>query len=121
MIPFSILNSHKGSLSNGKLFFIAPQKKFYPQILVSQGYFSCLSNRRWTLRMFRRRKPNCFLTPRRIAFFDMFFFSANESIDQSPEFLSDPGLLQSPAKSSMSDGNEKRNYQVLKTYITFPV
>ena len=33
-------------------------------------------------------------------------------IDQSPEFLADIGLQQSPAKSSMSAGNEKRNYQV---------
>ena len=35
-------------------------------------------------------------------------------IDQSPEFLSDIGLKQSPAKSSMSAGNEKRNYQVFE-------
>ena len=35
-------------------------------------------------------------------------------IDQSPEFLSDIGLNQSPAKSSMSAGNEKRNYQVFE-------
>jgi hypothetical protein len=33
-------------------------------------------------------------------------------IDQSPEFLADLDLKQSPAKSSMSYGNEKRNYQV---------
>jgi hypothetical protein len=35
-------------------------------------------------------------------------------IDQSPEFLHDIGLLQSPARSTMSDGNEKRNYQVFE-------
>lgn len=35
-------------------------------------------------------------------------------IDQSPEFLADIGLSQSPAKSSMSAGNEKRNYQVFE-------
>ena len=35
-------------------------------------------------------------------------------IDQSPEFLSDIGLQQSPAKSSMGTGNEKRNYQVFE-------
>jgi hypothetical protein len=35
-------------------------------------------------------------------------------IDQSPEFLADIGLKQSPAKSSMSAGNEKRNYQVFE-------
>ena len=35
-------------------------------------------------------------------------------IDQSPEFLADIGLAQSPAKSSMSTGNEKRNYQVFE-------
>jgi len=35
-------------------------------------------------------------------------------IDQSPEFLSDIGLAQSPAKSTMSDGNKKRNYQVFE-------
>jgi len=35
-------------------------------------------------------------------------------IDQSPEFLSDIGLKQSPAKSSMSAGNEKRNYQIFE-------
>jgi hypothetical protein len=35
-------------------------------------------------------------------------------IDQSPEFLYDIGLLQSPAKSTMSDGNKKRNYQVFE-------
>jgi hypothetical protein len=35
-------------------------------------------------------------------------------IDQSPEFLADIGLQQSPAKSSMSAGNEKRNYQVFE-------
>ena len=36
-------------------------------------------------------------------------------IDQSPEFLYDVGLKQSPAKSTMSDGNKKRNYQVFET------
>jgi hypothetical protein len=35
-------------------------------------------------------------------------------IDQSPDFLADIGLRQSPAKSSMSAGNEKRNYQVFE-------
>jgi hypothetical protein len=35
-------------------------------------------------------------------------------IDQSPEFLYDIGLAQSPAKSTMSDGNKKRNYQVFE-------
>jgi len=35
-------------------------------------------------------------------------------IDQSPEFLSDIGLAQSPAKSSMGTGNGKRNFQVFK-------
>jgi len=35
-------------------------------------------------------------------------------IDQSPEFLADIGLQQSPAKSSMSTGNEKRNYQIFE-------
>jgi hypothetical protein len=35
-------------------------------------------------------------------------------IDQSPEFLSDIGLKQSPAKSSMSYGNEKRNCKVFE-------
>jgi len=35
-------------------------------------------------------------------------------IDQSPEFLYDIGLKQSPAKSTMSDGNRKRNYQVFE-------
>jgi hypothetical protein len=35
-------------------------------------------------------------------------------IDQSPEFLADIGLHQSPAKSSMSYGNEKRNYKVFE-------
>ena len=35
-------------------------------------------------------------------------------IDQSPEFLADIGVKQSPAKSSMSAGNEKRNYQVFE-------
>ncbi len=35
-------------------------------------------------------------------------------IDQSPEFLYDVGLQQSPAKSTMSDGNKKRNYQVFE-------
>jgi len=33
-------------------------------------------------------------------------------IDQSPEFLADIGLSQSPAKSTMSDGNAKRDYRV---------
>ena len=35
-------------------------------------------------------------------------------IDQSPEFLSDIGLQQSPAKSTMSDGNSKRDYRVFE-------
>jgi hypothetical protein len=35
-------------------------------------------------------------------------------IDQSPEFLADLDLKQSPAKSSMSYGNEKRNYQIFE-------
>ena len=35
-------------------------------------------------------------------------------IDQSPEFLSDIGLEQSPAKSSMSYDNEKRNYKIFE-------
>jgi len=35
-------------------------------------------------------------------------------IDQSPEFLSDIGLQQSPAKSTMSDGNAKRDYRVFE-------
>ncbi|GHT19301.1 hypothetical protein FACS189429_6850 [Bacteroidia bacterium] len=35
-------------------------------------------------------------------------------IDQSPEFLADTGLNQSPAKSSMSTGNKKRNYQIFE-------
>ncbi|MDY0144155.1 MAG: IS4 family transposase [Bacteroidales bacterium] len=35
-------------------------------------------------------------------------------IDQSPEFLSDIGLEQSPAKSTMSDGNAKRDYHVFE-------
>ena len=35
-------------------------------------------------------------------------------IDQSPEFLSDIGLEQSPAKSTMSDGNAKRDYRVFE-------
>jgi hypothetical protein len=35
-------------------------------------------------------------------------------IDQSPEFLSDIGLGQSPAKSTMSDGNAKRDYRVFE-------
>jgi hypothetical protein len=35
-------------------------------------------------------------------------------IDQSPEFLADIGLQQSPAKSSMSYGNEKRNYKIFE-------
>jgi hypothetical protein len=39
-------------------------------------------------------------------------------IDQSPEFIHDLGLLQSPAKSTMGDGNEKRNYQVFESIYT---
>lgn len=35
-------------------------------------------------------------------------------IDQSPEFLSHIGLDQSPAKSTMSDGNAKRDYHVFE-------
>lgn len=35
-------------------------------------------------------------------------------IDQSPEFMADIGLDQSPAKSSMSDGNAKRDYRVFE-------
>ena len=35
-------------------------------------------------------------------------------IDQSSEFLSDIGLVQSPAKSTMSDGNAKRDYRVFE-------
>ena len=35
-------------------------------------------------------------------------------IDQSPEFLADIGLSQSPAKSTMSDGNSKRDYRVFE-------
>ena len=35
-------------------------------------------------------------------------------IDQSPEFLADIGLKQSPAKSTISKGNEKRNYKVFE-------
>jgi len=35
-------------------------------------------------------------------------------IDQSPEFLADIGLEQSPAKSTMCDGNAKRNYRVFE-------
>ena len=35
-------------------------------------------------------------------------------IDQSPEFLLDIGLEQSPAKSTMSDGNAKRDYRVFE-------
>jgi len=35
-------------------------------------------------------------------------------IDQSPEFLADIGLEQSPAKSTMSDGNSKRDYHVFE-------
>ena len=35
-------------------------------------------------------------------------------IDQSPEFLFDLNLKQSPSKSSMSYGNSKRNYQVFE-------
>ncbi len=35
-------------------------------------------------------------------------------IDQSPEFLADIGLSQSPAKSTMSDGNAKRDYRVFE-------
>lgn len=33
-------------------------------------------------------------------------------IDKSPEFLSDMGLRQSPAKSNMSTGNKNRNYNI---------
>jgi hypothetical protein len=33
----------------------------------------------------------------------------------SSTFLSDIGLTQSPAKSTMSDGNKKRNYKVFET------
>jgi hypothetical protein len=44
------------------------------------------------------------LTLREIAF----------GIDQSPEFLGDIGLAQSPAKSTMSDGNAKRDYRVFE-------
>jgi len=35
-------------------------------------------------------------------------------ISQSPEFLADLGLEQSPAKSTMSDGNAKRDYRVFE-------
>lgn len=35
-------------------------------------------------------------------------------IDQSPEFLSHIGLEQSPAKSTMSDGNAKRDYHIFE-------
>ena len=35
-------------------------------------------------------------------------------IDQSPEFLSDIGLEQSPAKSTMGDGNAKRDFRVFE-------
>ena len=35
-------------------------------------------------------------------------------INQSPEFIADIGLSQSPAKSTMSDGNMKRNFQVFE-------
>ncbi len=35
-------------------------------------------------------------------------------IDQSPEFLADIGIEQSPAKSTMSDGNAKRDYHVFE-------
>lgn len=35
-------------------------------------------------------------------------------IDRSPEFLADMELHQSPAKSSMSAGNSKRNYQIFE-------
>lgn len=35
-------------------------------------------------------------------------------IDQSPEFLTHIGLRQSPAKSTMSDGNAKRDYRVFE-------
>ena len=35
-------------------------------------------------------------------------------ISQSPEFLYDIGLAQGSAKFTMSDGNEKRNYQVFE-------
>lgn len=35
-------------------------------------------------------------------------------IDQTPEFLADISLQQSPAKSTMSDGNAKRDYRVFE-------
>lgn len=44
------------------------------------------------------------LTLREIAF----------DIDQSPEFLGDIDLSKSPAKSTLSDGNAKRNYRVFE-------
>lgn len=40
-------------------------------------------------------------------------------IDQSPEFLADIGLEQSPAKSTMSDGNSKRDYRVFEDIYKF--
>ena len=38
----------------------------------------------------------------------------SQGISVSPKFLRDINLEQSPARSSMSDGNEKRNYQVFE-------
>ena len=35
-------------------------------------------------------------------------------INQSPEFIADIGLSQIPAKSTMSDGNQKRDYRVFE-------
>jgi len=52
---------------------------------------------------------NGYLTLREIAF----------GIDQSPEFLGDIGLAQSPAKSTMSDGNAKRVIVCLRSFIIF--
>ncbi|GAP73197.1 DUF4372 domain-containing protein [Candidatus Symbiothrix dinenymphae] len=40
-------------------------------------------------------------------------------IDQSPEFLADIGLEQSPAKSTMSTSNGKRNYKVFEQLYYF--
>jgi len=37
-----------------------------------------------------------------------------QGISVSPEFLKDIGLTQSPAKSSMSDGNAKRDWRVFE-------
>jgi len=39
-------------------------------------------------------------------------------IDQSPEFLYDIGLQQSPAKSTMSDGNTRTSYVVQVESVT---